>query len=175
MEESKIDLPQLVPLLSGLIILMGVTNSYFYYAYFGVDILHYMDFSELFISFLESPIMLFLGAVGGMFYSITTYDFIYSKLEIKSNRYKDISDQLSSNIGSWKKLWLHLELQIPYVYLGFGYAMFLVIEGLVTGDFEKSELILGGRFCLALRYSHCLLTSFNSAQFTGDLMSILET
>lgn len=66
--DFKFEPSQLVPLLSGLIILMGVANSVFYYGSFGVNILHYMDFSELFISFLDAPIVLLVILIGVVFF-----------------------------------------------------------------------------------------------------------
>ncbi|HMN25509.1 MAG TPA: hypothetical protein PKE38_13480 [Ignavibacteriaceae bacterium] len=141
MKEPKIDLLQLMPLLSGLIILMGVTNSVFYYGFFGVDILHYMSFSELIISFLESPLILFIVSVGGVFYLLLTYDGIYSKLQTNPIRQKEISDQLLLNISFWRKALLMLELQLPFFWLGIGYTIFILLQSLFTGNFQIEELV----------------------------------
>lgn len=140
MEKKSFDLSQIIPITTGLIIVIGVFDLVSYYHSFGVGVLYYLDFSELFMSFIEAPLIMFIYIGFGMLTAVVAYNLSFSKLETNPIRSKEIFVLLNDNTTFLKKVLLFLELQLPFVYYGIGMSICVLISALISGGSVLSYL-----------------------------------
>ena len=89
-QEKTIDFSKFIPLVTGGLIVLGITKLLFYYKLFNINVLSFLEFGEIITSFLDTVIALIACL------SITSFLFI--KIFNESKRVSEIEKDLQKNI-----------------------------------------------------------------------------
>lgn len=136
-ESGQYDFPKIVPVISAALIFLGISRLIFYYSLYHVNIVSYLDFSEILTSFLDALWALVFAIIGALFLALfmglaNSYRKKVDAPELKQQRKK------RQKIANW--IWL-----ISFIF----YYGYLWVSAIKT-DFYELPILLGISIILVL-------------------------
>jgi hypothetical protein len=140
-EEKELSFKTIIPYLGSFIIFLGVVRLMFYYWQFNIQIISYLEFSEIATSFLD--MLLF-----SIFIGIATIITLFFQANRNNNQNGNITfTQISNTESFWQRLkyYPYYIRLIPYCIIMIGLS---IILKLIFKTFTWNEILIFCAFCL---------------------------
>lgn len=154
------------PIITGILIFSGFLKLYIYYNFFSIDIINYLDFSEILTSFLDDIVLLFTIVI------LVIIIVLFPTLFLKSKFMKLIKSEKGDVAArSLKRYTYHNKLSVFILIL----VSIIIIGGSILIFFKVSELfglVLGVLYLFNLICSVSIIKTGRTLEDLGLLLVV---
>ena len=175
MNKNKvISYSEIIPYMGAVIVFLGVTRLFFYYQSFGINIVSYLEFSEIITSFLHVMVIVVI------FFMFSTIQSILQTGKSEHERKKQLKQDILNEERFFVRLWLYLKYHDYILFSFFAYLLihitvWIILKKIYFQDFILLIAVYFGGFLLyviasEVEVKHNQLKSSETAKRFSELL-----
>ncbi|MDD4227095.1 MAG: hypothetical protein PHU98_11970, partial [Mariniphaga sp.] len=127
---------ELISYMGAVIVFLGVTMLFFYYQSFGINIVSYLEFSEIITSFFH------ILVIAVIFFLYSTIQSILQTGKSEHERKKQLKQDILNEESFFKRLWLYLKFHDYVLFSFFAYLLIHITVWIILKKIYFQDFIL---------------------------------